>query len=178
MSLRNNLNLTGGYMKKYLLLLTLGTLASCSQGIKQADSKPGYAIINTNEIHADASLASPEKAEKLALAAEQLMTPTSFMYADLVLDQALALDASNLRAKFYKAVVATPMSLKGIAARIKPLAARDLESLRRYNEAIANLPESGLKNFFLTDRAIFKMKRMSKLLWIQSTMPKTNFAFS
>ncbi len=134
-------------MKKYLLLLTLGTLASCSQGIKQADSKPGYAIINTNEIHADASLASPEKAEKLALAAEQLMTPTSFMYADLVLDQALALDASNLRAKFYKAVVATPMSLKGIAARIKPLAARDLESLRRYNEAIANLPESGLKKF-------------------------------
>ena len=134
-------------MKKFALLLALGTMVSCSQGIKQPEAKSGYALINTNSILADKSLNASSRAEQLALAAEQLMTPTSFMYADIILDQALQADPSNLRAKFYKAVVATPMALKGFAVRIKPLASRDIESLRKYNEAISNIPNSGLKAF-------------------------------
>lgn len=146
-------------MKKLALLLTLGTMVSCSQGLKQPEAKSGHALINTNSILADNSLTASGKAEQLALAAEQLMTPTSFMYANLILDQALQSDPNNLRAKFYKAVVATPMALKGIAARIKPLASRDIESLRQYNEAITNLPNSGLKTFLFDGKEDIKNEK-------------------
>lgn len=55
--------------------------------------------------------------EELALAAEQLITPNSFMYADIVLDKALQKDPNNFRALFYKKLLAMPMLLKGARAR-------------------------------------------------------------
>jgi hypothetical protein len=132
-------------INKLATLLTLATLVSCAENSKPAASKGN--ILDSNKVLNNDSLSSSDKAEELALIAEQLATPTGFMYADLILDQALKLDSNNLRANFYKALLAQPMALKGAMKRIKPLAQRDLESLNRYNEAISNLPESALKTF-------------------------------
>lgn len=131
--------------KPLAVVLAVSTLAACSN--KQAENKSGITTLNSAAIMADKTLTPQEKAEKLALAGEQLTTPTGFMYADLVFDQALSLDSSNKRAQFYKAFLATPMALRGILARVKPLAYTHQKTKKEYDEAISNLPNSSLKTF-------------------------------
>lgn len=69
------------------------------------------------KIHADASM----KADELADAGEQLVSPYTFMLSDKVFDMALEKDPSNKKAQFYKAFVKRMMVLKGIVKRIAPL---------------------------------------------------------
>lgn len=131
--------------KSLVIMASLSAVVACSPS--KQNSKNGVTTLNSGSIMADKTLSPVEKAEKLALAGEQLTTPTGFMYADLVFDQALSLDSNNKRAQFYKAFLATPMSLRGIMARVKPLAYSHAKSKREYDEAVKNLPNSGLKTF-------------------------------
>lgn len=128
-------------------LFLMGSLASCSQ--EAPSSKSPIHSISVSSITADTSLSSKDKAEKLALAGEQLVTYTGFMYSEEILDLALELDPKNKRAQFYKAVLATPMKLKGILTRVKPLLKKYPESQNNYNEVLSSVPEGGLKTFLL-----------------------------
>ncbi len=132
--------------KSLVVMASLSAMVACSPS-KNSNTKNGITTLNSGSIMADKTLSPVEKAEKLALAGEQLTTPTGFMYADLVFDQALSLDSNNKRAQFYKAFLATPMSLRGIMARVKPLAYSHPKSKSEYDEAVKNLPNSGLKTF-------------------------------
>lgn len=82
-------------------------------------------------------------AEELSLAAEQLITPNSFMYADKVLTQALAKDPTNFRAQFYKKMLAQPMLMKGMVTRTKGLFKNNKDV--KYDE----VPNVALKKFLL-----------------------------
>lgn len=132
--------------KSLVVMASLSAVVACSPS-KNTNTKNGITTLNSGSIMADKTLSPVEKAEKLALAGEQLTTPTGFMYADLVFDQALSLDSNNKRAQFYKAFLATPMSLRGIMARVKPLAYTHPKTKKEYDEAVKNLPNSGLKTF-------------------------------
>jgi hypothetical protein len=126
------------------VVMSLGILASCAE----KNSTHLKKTIAVGSILS--SSASPnDKAEKLALAAEQLLTPSGFIYADMILDQALELDPANKRAGLYKAFLAAPMASKGILARIKPLADKDPKAKKQLADTIANLKEGNYKNFLL-----------------------------
>lgn len=145
------------FAKNLVVLASLSSLVACSPG--QNTTNQGIRTLNSAAIVADETLTPTEKAEKLALAGEQLTTPTGFMYADFVFDQALSIDPNNQRAQFYKALLATPMALKGIMARIKPLADRDAKSQKEYNDALQNLPNHGLKTFLLDGQPDIKNEK-------------------
>ncbi|MFS4458519.1 hypothetical protein [Bdellovibrio sp. HCB2-146] len=59
-------------------------------------------------------------AEEIAIAGEQLISASSFHLADQIFDIALHKDPTNKRALFYKNVLRPMMTLKGMAARLKP----------------------------------------------------------
>jgi hypothetical protein len=97
-------------------------------------------------VHADASM----KADELADAGEQLVSPYTFMLSDKVFDMALEKDPSNKKAQFYKAFVKRMMVFKGIAKRIAPMI--DTANPRQktdYERFKKQFPESPLKTFLL-----------------------------
>lgn len=144
--------------KSLVVVASLSAMVACSPS-NNSNTKNGITTLNSGSIMADKALSSAEKAEKLALAGEQLTTPTGFMYADLVFDQALSLDSNNKKAQFYKAFLATPMSLRGIMARVKPLAYSHPKTKKEYDEAVKNLPNSGLKTFLFDGTADIKNEK-------------------
>ena len=105
----------------------------------------------TKEIKNDVSLAPKAKAEWLAQMGEIFVNPTGFMYADDILNEALAIDGSNKRALFYKAFLKPLMSLEGILKRIEPVMAKETEDVKKSYEEYAKtyLPNSGLQAFLL-----------------------------
>ncbi|HEY8270394.1 MAG TPA: hypothetical protein VIG33_05855 [Pseudobdellovibrionaceae bacterium] len=101
---------------------------------------------NTTNVHADASM----KADELADAGEQLVSPYTFMLSDKVFDMALEKDPSNKKAQFYKAFVKRMMVLKGIGKRIAPLMKKGTAKQQAdYEKAKTDLPDSPLKSFLL-----------------------------
>jgi hypothetical protein len=130
------------------VVVSLGLLTACNEKIQKTSGDQNKKQVNTEKIMAS-DLPTSQKAEQLALAAEQLLTPSGFIYADMILDQALKLDPANKRAGLYKAFLAAPMSTKGILARIKPLAERDLKTKKQLEDLIAKLPAGNYKNFLL-----------------------------
>ncbi len=139
--------------KSAAVIMSLGLLASCIEGGSKA--KVGKMQINTSSIISSDAPAS-SKAEQLALAAEQLLTPSGFIYADMVLDMALELDANNKRAGLYKSFLASSMATKGILARIKPLAEKDPNMKKKLEETISKMQEGSLKTFLLDGKADIK----------------------
>jgi hypothetical protein len=125
------------FLKTFVLIASLSSLVACT-GNDVKDSKKETKTVNTAEILANNNLSPADKAEQLALAGEQLMTQTGFMYADLVFDQALSIDAKNKRAQFYKAMLATHMTLRGIMARVKPLAYQNPDTKNEYDDFMAS----------------------------------------
>lgn len=91
---------------------------------------------------------SQQSSEELALAGEQLITPSSFALADKVLDEALAKDSNNKRAQFYKKFLKPIMALRGIGARIRP-AIREHGDIAQHENGIANIPNSSTRDFIL-----------------------------
>ncbi len=153
------------HLKKSLAIaLTVSTLAACSNnhaetthsGVTGLNSS---AVVDASAIMSDQTLGPAEKAEKLALAGEQLTTPNGFMYADSVFDQALSVDSNNQRAKFYKALLATPMAMRGILARVQPLAYSHAKTQKQYDEAVSNLPKSSVKTFLLDGSGDIKTEK-------------------
>ncbi len=136
------------------ILLSLGLLASCVEE-KTSNSMLGKKGVDINAIMESKS-SSSSKAEQLALAAEQLLTPSGFIYADMILDQALQLDPANKRAGLYKSFLAGSMATKGILARIKPLADKDPKTKKQLEETIAKMQEGSLKKFLLDGKPEIK----------------------
>ncbi len=137
---------------KLIVLLALCLSVSACTDAKH-DAGSGKAVINSTAIKNDQSLSAADKAEKLALAAEQLVSLTGFMYANEVADQALAMDANNKRAQLVKALVGPAMALKGVYKRIKPLATRNAEEAAKYSQTmkvLAQQPNGSLKTFLVS----------------------------
>lgn len=148
------------FRKSLVVFSTIAALVGCTANNgKKSNVKSGVITLNSTSIMNDSSLSSVEKAEKLALAGEQLVSLTGFMYADVVLDQALRYDPNNKRAQFYKAFLATPMALRGIMARIKPLATSTPDHRRQYEQSLKSIPNSGLKTFLLDGQPDIKTEK-------------------
>lgn len=129
-------------------LVTVVTFSACTPSQKRDSGIK--TTVNASEIMNDSSLNPEQKAEKLALAAEQLATAQSFMYADEVASQALTVNPGNIRAQLIKRLVAPMMTLKGAMTRIAPIAKRTADSRARYEKALADLdkwPDSAVKTF-------------------------------
>ena len=106
--------------------------------------------LDQSTITTDAALSDSEKSEKLALAGEQLITPSSFMHADFLFELALKYDSSNIRAQFYRAFLGPQMALKGSLAKTKYIYSLDPQSKADYDEFLTKLPNSEIRSF-LTD---------------------------
>lgn len=101
---------------------------------------------NGNTIHADSTM----KADELADAGEQLVSPYTFMLSDKVFDMALEKDPTNKKAQFYKAFVKRLMVLKGIGKRIAPLVKQSTpKQIEDYEKWKKSFPESPLKKFLM-----------------------------
>lgn len=141
--------------RKPILIIAVCSLAltvACSKKVVRINT----ATVNSTDIMNDSSLTSSQKAERLALAAEQLVSPGSFMYAQDVADMALSIDSGNKRAQLVKVLIAPLMATKGIMARIKPLAERNDENKADYQKALERLdeqPNHALKTFVLDGKA-------------------------
>lgn len=129
-------------------LVCMGAMSTACTKFK-AEHTSNPTVVNTQQIR-EAGKSPEETAENLALAGEQLLSPVSFMYADLVFDMALQTDASNKRAQFYKALIKPMMQLKGALNRIKPVIATLPEREQsQYQDYLAKAPESALKTFLM-----------------------------
>lgn len=137
------------------VVMSLGLLVSC---VEEKKSVVGKKSIDTKSIMASDAPAS-SKAEQLALAAEQLLTPSGFIYADMVLDMALKLDPNNKRAGLYKSFLASSMATKGILSRIQPLAAKDPKMKKKLEDMIAKMQEGSLKKFLLDGKPDIKNEK-------------------
>lgn len=87
-------------------------------------------------------------AEELADAAEQLVTPYTFMLADSTAKAALDKDPKNEKAKVVRAIVAPLMAFKGIATRLKP-AVREYGNIKEWERGVKGIPNSPAKKFLL-----------------------------
>lgn len=132
-------------------LVAAAFLTGCSNG-----RAPGSAIdgssLNVAAIRADSSLTPAQKAERLATAAERLVTPTSFMYADEIASQALEIDPQNTRARFWRAALGPAMAGRGLVARIEPLAKKNSRRWMEYRKAVGSIrqhPEKDVVQFLL-----------------------------
>lgn len=131
-------------------LLCSGVLAfsgfACS---KLEKDKTLNTVVDTQSI-LESEDSSVQMSENLALAGEQLMSPVSFMYADMILDMALEKDSNNKRAQFYKTILKPIMQLKGVFKRVQPVVKTlNVEKQSQFNTDVANLPESAMKTFLL-----------------------------
>lgn len=108
-------------------------------------------LINLASIMDVTHLTPEQKAEELALAAEQLATPSSFMYAYSVSQTALTFDSKNVRARFWAAALAPTMELKGIYTRIEPLVRTNpdhyLDYVRWTTDLKRTTPEKSVRDF-------------------------------
>lgn len=155
-----NLTKTLVIMASFTAILACTKNKSSDTHAGVSDDGKGTKTINTNEILENKETSSAEKAEMLALAGEQLVGPTGFMYADVVFDQALSLDAENKRAQFYKAFLATPLSLRGIYSRVKPLVqAAGEKEMNEYEQTIKEFPASAVTTFLLDGPNDLKTER-------------------
>ena len=93
-------------------------------------------------------------AEELALAGEQLITPTTFMYADGVFDVALSKDPQNLRARFYKSFLKQFMVFKGVSYRLESYRAKiDPGVEKKFAKERADIREDGVRDFLYSKSA-------------------------
>lgn len=155
-------------LKTALALAVVGTIG-CTDKNKSNNS------IDINGIVNQQNLSKTDKAEQLALAAEQLITGDSFMYADEVASTALSVDPKNKRAQLIKALVGPAMATKGLLARVKPIVTRTEKSLAEYNEVIEGLsqdPHKALKTFFLDGQPDIKTEKDA-----QAFVDQVNSAF-
>jgi|GEM_PF-3248485 len=111
----------------------LTSFAACSP--KKSDDSHK---INTASIMADRNLTEQQKAEELALAAEQLVGASSVIYANDVASLALQIDAKNVRARFWQAALGPEVQSRGLANRIAPLM-HNLGKDSEYQEFLSNM---------------------------------------
>jgi hypothetical protein len=146
-------------MKRKIALSLICALAmgACTRG--QVRDKNKTITVDSEGIVNDKSLSSAEKGERLALAAEQLLTPASFMYANDVADVALSYDKNNMRAQLIKVLVKPAILSKGILVRVKPLMESTERGKQEYQKMIedsAKWPNNALVKFAFDGQADIK----------------------
>jgi len=137
------------FIRSATVLLAVCLFTACTNSNSSTTNKSGVTRLNTEAILADKTTSDKEKAEKLALAGEQLLSPNGFMYSETLFEQALELDSTNLRAGLYKNIISTAVLMKGALGRVKTLASRDPEATTLYTKALAQLPDSNLRGYLL-----------------------------
>jgi hypothetical protein len=120
--------------------------------------------LDQSTITFDAGLSDAEKSEKLALAGEQLITPSSFMHADFLFELALKYDSSNIRAQFYKAFLGPKMALKGSLAKTKYIYSLEPKSKADYDEFLTKLPNSEIRNFLTDSTEVIRTEKSAQVL--------------
>lgn len=147
--------------KIVVALVVCAAMTACTSKNNCQHNK-GKLRINSTAIIENTKLTLAEKAEELALAAEQLVGDTSFMYADTVAETALTIDATNKRAQLIRALVGPAMATKGALERVKPIANRNKESKEQYDKFLADLekaPNHALKTFLFAGKADIKTEK-------------------
>jgi hypothetical protein len=96
------------------------------------------------------SLTNQQKAEKMALLGERLLTPVSMPYAVNAFNDALQLDPKNARAVFYTNMLRPYVALKGIFSRVTPLLRSTNQSLvyEEYGRFISEMGNSPTARYF------------------------------
>lgn len=146
-----------GKLGALLVSISLLGLTACT-GNKSKSNK-GTKTIDTHIIQKNSG-SLIESAENLALSGEQLLSPLSFMYADLIFDMALKNDPSNKRAQFYKTILKPLVYMKGSMKRIKPLLPLfTKEEQKNYAEFVKDFPESAYKTFLLDGKEDLKNEK-------------------
>ena len=116
--------------------------------------------IDVAAIKADTKLNPVERAEKLALAAEQLLSAQGFVYADSIADLSLKEDPTNLRAQFVKAILAPIIPQQGLVSRLQPISEMNPRLKERYDRLVLKmnekLPASTARSFLLEGAADIK----------------------
>ena len=107
------------------LIVTLALILMGQAGLAEQAPRVQKSMyrIDTKDVLTNDSLSDVEKAEELALSAEQLIQMSGMMYAGEILDMALELDANNRRANFWKEFSLTNESFRGWYSRFKNLIA-------------------------------------------------------
>lgn len=89
-----------------------------------------------------------EKSEQVAQAAERLWGTAGFTYVPQLIDTALKLDPTNLRARAYKGLVDFVMYTQGIVGRVKPLVkSANLHFQKEFAKQVI-LPKSDGRDFW------------------------------
>lgn len=126
-------------------LLVALTMSACGPQNKESEKSNRKVEINAVTMNA----------EELADAAEQLVTPYTFMLADSTAQAALAKDPKNEKAKVVRAIVAPLMAFKGIATRLKP-AVREYGNMKEWERGVKGIPNSPAKKFLLAGKEDIK----------------------
>lgn len=133
---------------KTVILSLFITLSACDS---QQSVKDDKRTIDTGAISTNAQLSSEEKAERLALAAEELLTPDGFIYATDVLDEALKHDSNNKRAQLYRSLLEQTLAIKGIFKRITPLMNQYPQLKQQHQLQLKNMENTTVMNAYLLD---------------------------
>lgn len=134
--LRNTLSSSNG--SKIIVGLATAVVLGFTPTLTMGQVAPSSRVDVTSIANSKNQTAA-EKAEALALAGELLNTPTSFMHADPVFKAALFIDPSNARAQLWAAALGPAMELKGLIARIEPLAQTHPARYSHYQAEVARL---------------------------------------
>lgn len=131
---------TQTFAMKTVTLLTVSVLALV--GCKQEDkdkAQESRVRVNAN---------SSQSSDELTLAAEQLVSPSTFMLSYKLAKLAYEKDPKNLKAEFYMRLLERFEAFRGIYTRIRP--ALNQEQINNLNKHIADFPDSPLK-LYLTE---------------------------
>ncbi len=116
-----------------------GALSACGQSgvsntsFASAADRPDVQVVDINEI--STSSGSKElAAEEIALIAESLLRPNTYIQANALAREALSLNQFNIRAQFVDKITQPQLELKGIFKRILPIVSTRPEKLTEYTE--------------------------------------------
>lgn len=134
-----------------------GALSACGQsGVSNTSfassmERPDVQVIDINQI--SASSASKETAaEEIALIAESLLRPNTYIQANALAREALSLNQFNIRAQFVDKITQPQLELKGLYKRILPIVSTRPEKLAEYTEFLTSTermvrdPKLGMKD--------------------------------
>lgn len=117
--------------------LTLMTLALTLNACVKVSTPEAQTIehLSVNALN-DSEKAPSDKAEDLALAAEELIANEEFVEARKALNLALAADSQNFRAQFWSLGLEGVELVHGYFARVAPLGRLNASTLKKYNEDV------------------------------------------
>lgn len=116
-----------------------GALSACGQSgvsntsFASAADRPDVQVVDINEI--STSSGSKElAAEEIALIAESLLRPNTYIQANALAREALSLNQFNIRAQFVDKITQPQLELKGIYKRILPIVSTRPAKMAEYTE--------------------------------------------